>query len=381
MKKLIYIVNQRIPTEKAYGLQIAKMGEAFADHGVELNLVAPTRKNQIKHDFFDFYSVKRNFRIKKLLSPDFYFPGELDRVAVAVKSFISALVISAYSIFRKADFFYSRDELPLYFLSFFKKNLVFEVHRFSGKRVWFYERFKKKSLKLVAISQNLKNELVKFGFAPDNILAAHDGVDLKEFDLDIAKEEARDRFGLPKGKVLLGYVGQLRTMGLEKGIELAFEALRDLPEDMALVLVGGEGRDLDFYKSLSKDKGLEDRVIFVGPVRHRLVPAYLKSFDLLLMPFPRTKHYAFYMSPLKLFEYMASRRPIVASDLPTVREVLNEENSVLVRPDDPGAFAKGIKKVLEDRHLADKISRKAFEDVKNRTWTKRAAKILSFING
>lgn len=377
--KLLYILNQRLPIEKAYGLQVAKMSEAFADCSLKVDLIAPTRRDPIRQDFFDFYSINRNFRFKRLFSPDFYFPGELDRVAVAVKSFISASVLTAYSIFRKADFIYSRDELPLYFLSFFKKSLIFEAHRFSKKRTWFYNRFKKNNLRIITVSQNLKNEFIKFGFKPGNILVAHDGVDLKDFDIKITKEEARKKFNLPQNKILLGYVGQLRTMGMEKGIDLAFEALGLLPKNIAFVLVGGDERDLKFYKDSSKSKNLNQTIFFIGRVKHNLIPAYLKSFDILLMPFPNIRHYAFYMSPLKLFEYMASKRPIVATDLPTIREVLNETNAVLVKADDIKSFAEGLKKLLEDKNLAIKISEQAFDDVKNYTWQKRAERILEFI--
>ena len=377
--KLLYILNQRLPIEKAYGLQVAKMSEAFADRGLEVELVIPTRRDPIKQDFFSFYSIKRNFKFKKLFSPDFYFPGKLDRVAVAIKSFISALVLIFYSFFKKVDLIYSRDELPLYFLSFSKKNLVFEAHRFSKKRALFYQRFKKQNLRVVTVSQGLKDDFVRFGFKSQGVLVAHDGVDLEEFNIDLNKDEARLELNLPLDKKLIGYVGQLRTMGMEKGINLAIKSLKSLPGNVILVLVGGDKKLIDIYKELSRKDNLEGRIFFVGQVGHKLIPVYLKSFDVLLMPFPKTHHYVFYMSPLKLFEYMASQRPIVATDLTSVREILSQENSVLVKSDDSEAFAQGVKKILDDSQMADRISERAFEDVKNYTWQKRAEKILDFI--
>ncbi len=377
--KLLYIVNQRLPIEKAYSLQVTKMAEAFADWGIEVNLIAPTRRDPIKQDFFSFYSVRKNFKFKKILSPDFYFPGKLDKIAVAVKSLISALVLVFYSIFLKTDIVYSRDELPLYFLSFFKKNLIFEAHRFSKRRSYFYKRFKNRRFKVVVISNGLKDEFIDFGFKPENILAASDGVDLKEFDLDLDKNQARFKLGLPENKKLIGYVGQLKTMGMEKGIDLAIKSLKLLPEDVILVLVGGNKEDLDFYKELAVKKGLKDRIVFTRQVNHNLIPVYLKSFDVLLMPFPRIHHYEFYMSPLKLFEYMASHRPIVANNLTSIREVLNEKNSVLIEPESFENFASGIRYLLDNKDLADKLANQAFDDVKNYTWYKRAENILEFI--
>ena len=77
---------------------------------------------------------------------------------------------------------------------------------------------------------------------------------------------------------------------------------------------------------------------------------------------------------------MASKRPIVASDLPSIREILNEGNAILVQPDNPQGLAEGIRKVLENKNLAEKISARAFRDVQNYTWQKRAENILEFIS-
>ena len=76
---------------------------------------------------------------------------------------------------------------------------------------------------------------------------------------------------------------------------------------------------------------------------------------------------------------MASQKPIVASDLPSIREILNENNSVLVKADDQRALAEGIKKVLKNKELSDKISQRAYSEVQNYSWQKRANKILEFI--
>src|SRR3989344_8828898 len=166
-----------MPTDKAYGIQIAKMCEAFAVQGLDVKLIIPARNNSIGKDVFDYYGIKRNFKLIKLYAPDFYLSGKYDKFAVIVKNFISALILSVYVLFKKSDLVFSRDELPLYLISFFGKNLVFEAHRFSSHRSRFYQRFKKSGVKMVVISAGLKDEFIKFGFKPDKILIAHDGVD------------------------------------------------------------------------------------------------------------------------------------------------------------------------------------------------------------
>jgi len=90
---------------------------------------------------------------------------------------------------------------------------------------------------------------------------------------------------------------------------------------------------------------------------------------------------ASFTSPLKLFEYMAAGVPIVASDLPSTREILTPEvNAVLVPPNNPQALAAGIQRVLEDRDLANRIAQNALEDVMQFSWKKRAEKIIIFLH-
>lgn len=374
-KKLIYIANLRLPTEKAHGIQIAKMCEALTGQGIKVKVVAPFRFSRIKTDFFKYYGVNRSFAFKKIFSPDFYLPGKLNWVAFQIKNFISAAILAIYVLVQKPDIIYSRDELPLYLLSFFKKHLVFEIHKFSTRKLLFYRRFKKLNLKIIAVSRGNKEELLRLGFREYNIVIAHDGVDLKNFDLDIDKKEAREKLGLPQDKVFIGYIGQLKTMGMEKGIGIlikAFKMINLLNKDLMLVIVGGREEDLREYES-------SENILFLGHKPYNLIPHCLKAFDILAMPFPYNQHYAFYMSPLKLFEYMASRRPIVTTDLPSIREILNEKNSVLVKPENSKNLADGIKFVLENKSLAENLANQAFQDVKSYTWQKRAEMILEFI--
>jgi len=119
----------------------------------------------------------------------------------------------------------------------------------------------------------------------------------------------------------------------------------------------------------------------VGYVQPPIVPDYLFAADALLLPnSAKAKIASHYTSPLKLFEYMASRRPIVASDLPALREVLRDgENAVLVEPDDPKALAERIKTVLDDSGLAKRISEQAYSEVSQYSWEERARRIVRFV--
>lgn len=377
--KLLYLSNLRLPTEKAYGIQIAKMCEAFVSEGLKVTLVYPFRKNNIKDNIFSYYSVKENFKIKKIWVPDFYLPRKLDRVAVGIKSFISAVIISFYALFVEAEIIYSRDEMLLYFLSFFKSNLIFEAHRFSSKRKFFYRRFNKKGVKIVAISKAIKTDLVILGYNPDKILIAHDGVDLDEFDIDISKEEARKKIGLPLDKIIVMYTGHLFEW---KGADVLLEAARFAGniriEQSLFVFVGGMAYDIKKFRE--KSKGAEN-ILILGHRSHKEIPIFLKAADILVLPNSSKEEISSkYTSPLKLFEYMASERPIIASDILSIREVLDDNNSYLFKADDPESLAKVLGLAIKNEENAKIKANMALDKVKSFTWQKRANKINLFFS-
>ena len=376
--KLLYIANLRLPTEKAYGIQIAKTCEAIASLGHDVLLVCPFRINKIKEDFFKYYSLERKFKLKRIWAPDFYLPGKLDKVAVNIKNFISAVLLCFYVLTHKADIIYTRDEWPAYILSFFKMNIIFEAHKFyPGKRM-FYKRFVRNNYKTITISNGLKKDLLSFGFSDKNLLVAPDGVDLKEFDLSMTKEEPRKKVGLPLDKKIVMYTGHLFEWKGANALLAAARKSQTKINDILFVFVGGTENDVKEFKK--KAEGLDD-VLILGHRPHKDIPAYLKAADVLVLPNSAKEEISSkYTSPLKLFEYMASSRPIVASDLPSLRDVLNESNCFFAKPDDQNDLAKTILKVLHREQSAKEISDKAHEDVKNYTWQKRAEKITKFVN-
>ncbi len=217
-------------------------------------------------------------------------------------------------------------------------------------------------------------------FTQDKIIVAHDGVNLEIFDLNVSQDEARTKLDLPSEKKIIGYTGRFKTMEMEKGIGDILKSLQSLPEEILFLAVGGKKRHRDEYLTQARQLGVEKKVNLVEHFSQEIVALYQKACDLLLMPFPYTEHYAYYMSPLKMFEYMASKRPIIATDLPAVREVLNESNAILIPPDNPSALAKAISHLLAHPQIGEQLANQAYLDVQNYTWEKRAGKIIEAIN-
>jgi glycosyltransferase involved in cell wall biosynthesis len=371
--KLIYIANVRIPTEKAHGLQIMKMCEAFAGANNEVELVISRRINHIKKDPFEYYGVRKNFKITKLPCLDLIILDKyIGHLGMWLESISFNLFVFPYTFFKKADIIFTRDKffLPL---SFFRKNLVFEVHALP-RNYFIYERFIKRCKKIITITQGLKNSLIEKGVYKNNILVAPDGVDLEKFNVSLNKEECRKKLNLPTDKKIVLYAGHLYKW---KGVDILAEASKFLPENYIVYFVGGTEEDIRRFKSAYLTFG---NIKIIGHRPYPEIPYWLKAADVLVLPNSgKEKISQEWTSPIKLFEYMASGTPIIASNLPSIREIINNKNAFLVSPDDPRNLADVIKRAISDKEMATFLSKNSFNDINRYTWVKRAANILKFI--
>ena len=192
-------------------------------------------------------------------------------------------------------------------------------------------------------------------------------------------EDARTQLSLPENKYIIGYCGSLKTMGEDKGVADILRSLSFLSFDVLCVIVGGSTDDISYYKNMAEELEVKDKVLFVGFVSQSRLAMYQKSFDTLLMPFPNTPHYAHVMSPVKMFEYMASKKPIIASDLPTIREVLNDTNCLFCLPGDSKDLATKIQHLIDTPTLSSVLGEKAYCDVQVYSSSSRAVRIISHI--
>jgi len=376
---MIYLANARIPTEKAHGLQIMKMGEAFKNQGNNIELVVAKRKNNQleEQDPFKYYGLKVKFPIKKLPLIDLVDYGRsLKGFSVPIQNISFALSAFFHLLKKKVDIIYSRDEFSLFFLCFFKKNLILEFHNFPNSKLFFYKFIFKRVRKIIVITNRLKKLIVDLGIDENKIIVCPDGVDLEYFDIKESKEECREKLNLPAKRNIILYTGHLFAW---KGIYSLVEASKFLTEKELIVVVGGMEYDQNKIREYI-DKNKLKNILLVKHQPPTEIPYYLKAADVVTLPNSgREKISIHYTSPIKLFEYMAAKKPIVASDLPSIREVLNPANAILVPPDVAYDLAKSIKKALTDTKFSEMIVIQAFAEVKKYTWQTRAEKILNFI--
>ncbi len=376
-KKILYIANARMPTEKAHGIQIAKMCEAFANSGREVTLLLPKRKNNIHTDIFDYYNIPKTFGVKKIFCWDVI---KLDKVFGRFAFYLQSLSF-ALSVFiytkkhnHEYDFVYTRDLLPIFFLSK-KRRMVFEAHNFPKIKSKIYTKLLLKVYKIIVITEPLKQKFLDKNKNAE-IFVAPDAVDINKFSIKKTKEGCRKELNLPLEKKLILYTGHLYKW---KGAHTLLEA-SNFFKDEILVFVGGTDKDIASFTQKIKTRRFEN-VLVLGHKKYETIPEYMCAADVLVLPNSgESKISKQYTSPMKLFEYMAANRPIVASDLPSIREILDEKNSVLVEPDNPEALAIGIKIALVGGKSIEDIVEEASKKVKAYTWDKRVENILKFLD-
>src|SRR3990167_9516923 len=222
--KLVYLAQIRLPSRKAHSVQIMNMCSAFADCGINVNLVVPRWPPTEEDDPFDYYGVKRNFSITRILTPRL---AQFGKYGFMLETSFFAFVTVLYSLCTNQEIIYSRSLLPLLSLSLFKKRgLVWETHtRIKGKLPKLLIKLVSRSkIKIVTITQTLKSDLIKLGIGQDRIMVSPDGVNLSQFANLPSKDELRRKLGLPLSKSIVAYVGRYRTMGQEKGVGKLIEA-------------------------------------------------------------------------------------------------------------------------------------------------------------
>lgn len=370
--KITYIANIRIPTEKAHGIQVMKMCEAFSAHS-EVELIAPKRRSkQFENiDPFFFYGVKRTFAVTTLRSLDPYWLMKLPQgiyIKFQILFFLFRLFIYLVLKKKKEEFiFYTRDEYVLPVLERFSKKVVWEAHNIPRNKNY-YVKYWKMCHTIIVLTSYIKRELIGMGVDGKKIFVAPDGVDLKLFAKNENKDECRKKLGLPGDKKIALYTGHFYEW---KGAHIFINSCRNLGSDYACIFVGGTNHDIEKLKMKNKENR---NIIILGHVPYNSIPLYLASADILVLPnSAKTSISNFYTSPLKFFEYLASNKPIVASDIPSLHEIGDKFLGVYYcKPDDPEDLARKIKDI--------DIQKTYLRNLDAYTWEARSKDIIAFIH-
>ena len=237
---------------------------------------------------------------------------------------------------------------------------------------------------LVTIHADIAQEHARRGVPEAKLLVLEDGVDLERFFIADDRAHWRRQLELDPALHYAVYAGHLYV---DKGIEVILRTAQALASraDLVFLLVGGFPEDQKRWQDWCKERGLAN-VRFTGFVPNSYVPGYLKAADCLLLPFRLDQKHTVMdihtTSPLKLFEYMAAGRPIVATGVPTVAKVLEHGHSgLLVPPGDQEGFGRALLSLLDDPGLASVLAAAAWRQVQPYSWTERCRRILDLALG
>jgi glycosyltransferase involved in cell wall biosynthesis len=388
--RITYFADIRFPLERANGVQTMETCHALARRGHHLRLVVRPDSAMPPRDPWAYYGLPE-------------LPAlTIEHVPVPSAPSARRVAYVAHSLWRsigrsRADVLLTRDltiaGLLVHIPSFMRPPVVYESHGFAPavsedlptmlSKAPGVSPAKRRRLEAreqlawaradgyITITAALAREL-EGRFGPRRRLAVvPDGARVPDAEGVGLRQEAATA-----GPVV-GYAGHLYPW---KGPDVLIAALERLPDVRALIVGGLAGEpDLDRIRTLA-DRVAPGRVTFAGLVEPPRVAALLRQADVLVLPNTPGRVSAAYTSPLKLFEYMASGRPIVASDLPALREVLRpDENAVLVEAGNAGALAAGVARVLGDARLAARLAARAREDVRDWTWDKRAERVEALL--
>ena len=376
-KRLFLIFHGRYPSEKAASLFAAKSAEAFAAHGIAVTLLVPRRFKTLDVDDRAYYELKSPFEVVYLPTIDFFPFRIFERIAFRISLLFFSYAVWTYLRLNAAngDIVYSNETLPLIAASYVVKNCVYEMHDYPGGLKMYYE-FLFDHVRHVVVTNKQKMQRLEKDYPHAVPLAFYEAnaVSLDEYASAPTKEEARVRLNLPQDECLVIYTGHLYSW---KGVDTLARSFSFLPPNTFIYVVGGTEKDVTRMRE--KYPHTNNLLLkFEGHRPHEEMVLWQKAADVLVVPNTgKEKISAEDTSPMKLFEYMASGTPVVASDLPSIREIAGDGRAVLVTPDDPKALAQGVRNVLEQGGATH--SKRALEWVENHTWEKRAERILQKI--
>jgi glycosyltransferase involved in cell wall biosynthesis len=391
--KILYFADIRFPLERANGIQTMETCHALARRGHDVHLVVRPDTHTPARDPFEYYDLPATPRLV------------LERAPVggpALARRVGYLTCAAKRALGKgrADLVMTRDlavaSLLLRLPS--RPPVVYESHGYAPEvasalpalvstattpaasklaRLARRESFVwRRADGYVTITSGLASaQNARFG-ARARVAVVPDGARIPSSGKgrpDTRRVEGAGSAGLV-APCTVGYAGHLYAW---KGVDVLLEALAQVPGVRCLI-AGGHDKEPDLARlqALAARLGVESRVTFTGHLPPSDVPGVLARADILALPNPASAISTHATSPLKLFEYMAAGKAIVASNLPAIREVLTHDvNALLVTPGDPGALAAAIRRLAGDPLLRETLAAAARTVVAEYSWDRRAERL------
>ena len=390
--RVLYFADIRFPLERANGIQTMETCHALAARGHDVTLAVRPDTHEPSRDPFSYYGVAAEPRL------------HIERAPVQGPAVARRLGYMAFAAGRamgraRADAIITRDlgvaSMLLGIPRAMRPPLVYESHGYAPDvaaalpglvatasapsarklarltareaRVWH------RADGYVTITAGLAEEMTARHGTRAALAVIPDGVRIADH-----AHAAADRPQRVAGAGVVGYAGHLYAW---KGVDVLLQALALVPSARGLI-VGGHSAEPDLARvqAQATELGIAERMTFTGLVAPGDVPGLLQGADVLVLPNPASAISTRFTSPLKLFEYMAAGRPIVASDLPAIREVLRDKvDALLVPPGDAAALADAIGRLLDDPALAARLAAAALRKAPEYGWDRRAGRLEALL--
>lgn len=380
--RLAYISPSVLPSRSANSIHVLQQCDALARIGVEVTLFAKRQAvtaRDLRADVMRAYGLNmEHVRLSTVYTPW----SRANNITIAMHAIFRSLFRDRF------DAVLSRNLFASFFLALFSRiPLIIEVHQLEkGIRGWMQRMAcSRTGVMVVVISEQLRSDLQHtLGHLNAPIRVLHDAAPEASGQLSVEERLAwrEEYIGTPadRGKFVCGYVGHLYP---GRGIEIIEALARECPDILFLVIGGNDG-DVEERRGHNAATNLR----FIGHVSHPVARRAMSAVDLLLMPYQEKVSIGLdghdtgrWMSPMKMFEYMASGTPFIASDLAVLREVLREgETAILAPARSVEAWKTAILALKDDPRLRMSLARRAYEDYQNNyTWRRRAERIVECI--
>jgi glycosyltransferase involved in cell wall biosynthesis len=379
---LIYPVNERMMLRKARDARIMRNAHALSAKGHKVYLLIG-RTAAEKDVLWDYYGLSPSNNLCLIQLPILKGQGKV-RITVnevflwaafwATKRINrnEALPVFYLSVLEVAEFFLKRRG------SFPRAKFIYELHELAR----YPENSKPtpKQLEEDALEREVLSRMDGI-FTTTSVLRKvvgerfpHIPSETIPLGMAPAAENAWNHFGAG-GRFKIGYLGQLYDA---QGVDVLVKAIALVPQGEAHI-IGGTADEISALRRMASDHGVSDRVIFHGFVPPGKAADMLRDADIFVVPAKDTVRMN-YVAHLKIYEYMALGRPIVATRLRSVEEEVEDgRTGILVDPDAPQSLAEGIRRLIQDPRLAKEIANRAFLQSARYHWDQRAERIIAFI--
>jgi len=369
LRKLVYSSTAIVPSTQANSIQVMKMCNALRRFNFDVTLLAGTFPGKKNIDVFDYYGIENKFSIIRKVTGS--HRGSTFLLSLRYYPMLKKLAASSQDIL-----FYGRDVLALYILAQAGREVIYETHETikKGPRSWAEKKLiKSQNLsKIVFISEELRKAYEeKYGvlLADKKIIVAADAADVPPNFSDSFSLNGDFDFNAC-------YVGGFYK---GRGVELILQIASGMPE-VGFHLFGGADDQICRVREKSSSN-----VFFYGYIIPAQTYKVRNAADVLLMPYQKevmvaqnASETSRWMSPIKLFEYMSGKKPIISSDNRVLQEVLkHKRNCLLCESDNVKQWIQAIKSIKEDKVLYTNIGQAAYNDfIDNYTWDRRGKHIL-----